>query len=251
MTRPIARRVIILGAQSAIAEAAARLFAAEGSRFILVGRDQGRLNEICGDLTVRGAAACTTAVLDLAAETNPQAHMRAWVEQLGGLSLVLIAFGTLGDQRETEKAGPALDATLTTNFTAPARWAMAAAEVVEAQGAGTVMAIGSVAGDRGRRSNYAYGAAKAGIAAFMQGLAHRLEPTGARAVLIKPGFVDTPMTAGFKKGGPLWAKPHQIAAAIHRAADSGGPIVYAPWIWRWIMLLIRTLPAFVIHRTRL
>ncbi|MBI1250544.1 MAG: SDR family NAD(P)-dependent oxidoreductase [Alphaproteobacteria bacterium] len=247
----MARRVIILGAQSAIAEAAARRFAAEGSRFVLVGRDLARLNEIAADLRVRGAAACEVEALDLVEARDPRGRMRAWVDTLGGISLVLIAFGVLGDQEEAERDLHALDRLLAVNFNAPAVWAATAAEIMMAQGGGTVMAIGSVAGDRGRQSNYAYGAAKAGIGVFMQGLAHRLAPSGARAVLVKPGFVDTPMTAGFAKGGPLWASPDQIGAAIWRAADKGGPIVYAPWFWRFIMLIIRAVPAFVIHRSKL
>ena len=111
-----------------------------------------------------------------------------------------------------------------------------------AAGTWQLVVIGSVAGDRGRQSNYLYGAAKAGLATLVQGLAHRMAlhaPKGARAVLVKPGFVDTPMTAGMKKGGPLWASPAAIAAIVRRAADKGGPIVYAPWFWRYILLIIR------------
>ena len=119
------------------------------------------------------------------------------------------------------------------------------------QGRGALVAVSSVAGDRGRQSNYAYGAAKGGLALFVQGLAHSLAASNARAVALKPGFVDTPMTEGLKKGGPLWAKPEAIAEAVRRAAERGGPIQYAPGFWRWIMLAIRSAPAFVFHRTRL
>jgi NAD(P)-dependent dehydrogenase (short-subunit alcohol dehydrogenase family) len=114
-----------------------------------------------------------------------------------------------------------------------------------------VVAVSSVAGDRGRQSNYAYGAAKGGLALYMQGLAHSLAPVGARAVVVKPGFVDTPMTDGMAKGGPLWARPEAIAKAIRSAASRGGPIQYAPGFWRMIMLAIRAVPAFVFHKTKL
>jgi NAD(P)-dependent dehydrogenase (short-subunit alcohol dehydrogenase family) len=113
-----------------------------------------------------------------------------------------------------------------------------------------LLVIGSVAGDRGRQSNYIYGATKAGLGVLVQGLAHRLSRSGARAVLIKPGFIDTPMTASFKKG-PLWARPGAIAAVIRRSADKGGPIVYAPAFWRLILLVIRTVPAAILHKTKL
>jgi decaprenylphospho-beta-D-erythro-pentofuranosid-2-ulose 2-reductase len=131
---------------------------------------------------------------------------------------------------------------------------MASAARLEAQGRGSLVVIGSVAGDRGRQSNYVYGAAKAGLATLVQGIAHRMAlraPKGARAVVVKPGFVDTPMTAGLKKGGPLWAQPEAIAAVVRKAADKGGPIVYAPWFWRFILLIIRLVPAPIFHKVRL
>jgi NAD(P)-dependent dehydrogenase (short-subunit alcohol dehydrogenase family) len=108
--------------------------------------------------------------------------------------------------------------------------------------------IGSVAGDRGRRSNFIYGAAKGGLARLVEGIAHKLAPTGARAVIVEPGFVDTPMTAHIARKGLLWAKPAQVAAVVVAAADKGGPVVYAPWFWRPIMLIIRLLPTAVFDR---
>ena len=111
--------------------------------------------------------------------------------------------------------------------------------------------IGSVAGDRGRGSNYIYGASKAGLGVLVQGIAHRLARSGARAVLIKPGFVDTPMTAGVARKGPLWASSETVARTIVASADRGGPIVYAPVFWRAIMFVVRNLPSTIFHRTRL
>ena len=108
-----------------------------------------------------------------------------------------------------------------------------------------LLVIGSVAGDRGRRSNFIYGACKGGLARLVEGIAHKLAPLGARAVIVKPGFVDTPMTASFEKKGLLWAKPEAVAEVIAKAAERGGPVVYAPAFWRWIMLVIRHLPTFV------
>jgi NAD(P)-dependent dehydrogenase (short-subunit alcohol dehydrogenase family) len=118
---------------------------------------------------------------------------------------------------------------------------------LERQRAGALIAIGSVAGDRGRRSNFIYGACKGGLARLVEGIAHKLAPLGARAVIVKPGFIDTPMTAAFEKGLP-WAKPEAVAAVIVRASEASGPVVYAPGFWRFIMLVIRHLPVFVFNK---
>jgi NAD(P)-dependent dehydrogenase (short-subunit alcohol dehydrogenase family) len=114
--------------------------------------------------------------------------------------------------------------------------------------------IGSVAGDRGRRSNYVYGAAKGGLGILVQGIAHRLASSGARAVVVKPGFVDTPMTAAITKKGLLWAKPQRIAEIIIQASTPKAPrspVIYAPYFWRWIMYVVRFMPNFIFHRTQL
>jgi decaprenylphospho-beta-D-erythro-pentofuranosid-2-ulose 2-reductase len=243
-------RVIVLGALSAIAGAVCRLYAAEGASLLLAGRDETALREVAVDLTVRGAAKVEIAVLDLA-EAAPEAEFPALVGRLGGVDHVLIAYGVLGDQRRAESDLAYARALLTVNFTSPALWALAAADALARQGSGALIVIGSVAGDRGRQSNFVYGAAKAGLATLVQGLAHRLAGAGARAVVVKPGFVDTPMTAHLPKKGPLWAKPERIAAIIRAAADGGGPIVYAPGFWRLILLAIRLAPARIFHRTKL
>jgi short-subunit dehydrogenase len=244
-------RVVILGALSAIAEATARRFATDGAALVLVARDATRLAELCQDLMTRGATQAIPVALDLAAEADPAARMATWTDQLGGLGCVLIAYGVLTDQPKAEASALETGKAIDLNFTSAAMWAQASAAIFEKQHSGVLLVIGSVAGDRGRQSNYVYGAAKAGLAALTQGIAHRLAKVGARAVLIKPGFVDTPMTAGLKKGGPLWATPAQVAEVIYKASQKGGPVVYAPWFWRFVMLIIRSVPAFVFHRTKL
>jgi NAD(P)-dependent dehydrogenase (short-subunit alcohol dehydrogenase family) len=170
---------------------------------------------------------------------------------LGGVDVALIAYGSLTDQARAETDPAYAQAEWATNFTSAGAWSLAIAQRMAEQKAGTLLVLGSVAGDRGRQSNHVYGAAKAGLGVLVQGLAHRLAPTGARAVLVKPGFIDTPMTEHLPKGGPLWAKPEAIAKVIARAAQSGGPVVYAPWFWRLILLIIRLVPAPIFHRTRL
>lgn len=245
-------RVVILGALSAIAMATARIYAAEGAALMLVARNADRLKSLADDLRARGAKQVEIAAMDLeAGASEATKHMADWKAKLGGLDHVHVIYGYLGEQGKAT-ADPAELARITSsNYSTAVQWCEAAANIMRAQKHGSVIAISSVAGDRGRQSNYAYGAAKGGLALYVQGLAHSLAPTGARAVAVKPGFVDTPMTDGMKKGGALWASPDKIARIIRRAADKGGPIQYAPGLWRMIMLLIRSVPTFVFHKTKL
>ncbi|HWB48543.1 MAG TPA: SDR family NAD(P)-dependent oxidoreductase [Stellaceae bacterium] len=241
-------KVIVLGATSAIAETAARLYAGEGSELLLAARHRERLDAIAADLRLRGAVRVETAVCDLSA-AGAAAAFAAFVARLGGVDHVLLAYGILGDQQAGEQDLERAETTLQVNFTSAARWILAAAEMLQRQGHGSLVVLGSVAGDRGRRANYIYGAAKAGLATLVEGIAHRFGNSGPRAVIVKPGPVITPMTEGFaNRRGLLWATPGTVAAVVRRAAARGGPVVYAPWFWRWIMLVIRLLPASVFNR---
>jgi NAD(P)-dependent dehydrogenase (short-subunit alcohol dehydrogenase family) len=245
-----ANRVIVLGALSAVGEAVCRLYAAEGAALLIAGRDIARLSQVAADLRVRGAVDVQIEAMDLDS-AHPAKDFPALAARLGGVDHVLIAYGVLGEQSRAESDEAHAAQVLGTNFLSPALWCLAVADVLERQGSGALIAIGSVAGDRGRRSNYVYGSAKAGLGVLVQGLAHRLAASGARAVIIKPGFIDTPMTAHLKKGGPLWSTADTVAQIIRRAADTGGPVVYAPWFWRFIMLIIRLVPASLFHKTKL
>jgi decaprenylphospho-beta-D-erythro-pentofuranosid-2-ulose 2-reductase len=244
--------IIVLGALSAIAEQAARLWAERGARLLLAGRDSERLEAVASDLRLRGAEVETYAV-DLT-ESGVWRALPEMADRLGRLDVVLLAYGTLGDQKKAETELDEAQRILATNFLSAAGWCLAAANILEKQRHGTLIVIGSVAGDRGRASNYVYGASKGGLAVIVQGIAHRLAKAGARAVLVKPGFVDTPMTAHIARKGFLWAKPAAIGKTIASIADSGSrnrTAVYAPGFWRWIMLVIRTVPNFIFHRTNL
>lgn len=241
-------RVIILGGTSAIAEATARLYAAERADILLVGRDADKLAAIAADLAVRGASRAETAIADLAAPGDAVAALADYVSRLGGVDHILIAYGILGEQAVAARDPAAADRILTINFNSAAAWCLAAANLIEAQGRGSLVVLGSVAGDRGRRQNFIYGAAKAGLAALVEGIAHRFAATGPRAVLVKPGPTITPMTEGMVRKGLLWAKPEDVAKVVRRAADKGGPVVYAPGFWRLIMLIIRFLPAPIFNR---
>jgi decaprenylphospho-beta-D-erythro-pentofuranosid-2-ulose 2-reductase len=244
------QRIVILGATSAIAEAAARLWAANGARFILAGRNEARLNEIAADLKVRGAVETIDWPLDFVT-ADAGAELGKMVDRLGGLDILLLAYGVLGAQDDLEHNPAAAAKLIATNFSSAAAWSLATTAVLEKQRGGTLLVIGSVAGDRGRRSNFIYGATKGGLAHLVEGIAHKLAPLGARAVIIKPGFVETPMTVGIANKGPLWATPETIAPVIIRAGEKGGPIVYAPAFWRGIMLVVRNLPATIFDRINL
>jgi decaprenylphospho-beta-D-erythro-pentofuranosid-2-ulose 2-reductase len=246
------RNVVILGALSAIAVATARLYAAQGSSIVLVARNLERLKITADDLKARGAKQVEIEAIDLSESAGGAAsYLAGWKQKLGEIDHVLLFYGYLGSQEQASADIGELQKILAVNFTSAALWSEATANVLRAQKHGSLVAISSVAGDRGRQSNYAYGSAKGGLALYVQGLAHSLAPTGARAVAMKLGFVDTPMTADLKKGGPLWAKPEGIAPSVLRAAEKGGPIQYAPTIWKLIMLVIRSVPSFVFHKTKL
>jgi decaprenylphospho-beta-D-erythro-pentofuranosid-2-ulose 2-reductase len=243
-------RILILGGASGIAIAAARLYAAEGAALLLAGRHPSRLESVAQDLRARGASAVVTFPIDLAAEPDPARRLAEMAAALGGVDHILVAYGVLGDQAEGERDAAAAAQSLAVNFTSAAGWTLAAANLIEAQGRGSLVVLGSVAGDRGRRANYIYGAAKAGIAALVEGVAHRFGRSDAplRAVIVKLGPTRTPMTNGMRRDGPLWAEPAEVATLVRRAAERGGPVQYAPRRWRWIMLVIRSLPSRIFNK---
>jgi decaprenylphospho-beta-D-erythro-pentofuranosid-2-ulose 2-reductase len=243
------RRVIVLGATSAIAEATARLYAEEGAELLLVARHADRLAAIAADLRARGAVKAEIAIQDLAVTADAAGIFSAYINTLGGVDHVLIAYGILGDQQAAERDPTIADAGLQVNFTSAVVWALTAANVLQQQRSGSLVVIGSVAGDRGRRGNFVYGAAKSGLATLVEGIAHRFANSGPRAVIVKPGLTITPMTEGYaNRKGPLWATAERVAATVRRSANRGGPVVYAPWFWRYIMLVIRVLPATIFNR---
>jgi len=237
----------VIGATSAIAEAVERLFATKGARLYLVARNAQRLGAIESDLKVRGAALVAGETLDLTDHAAHAGMIDRAVQVLGGLDAVLIAHGTLPDQRKCQSSLPETMAAIEVNALSVISLLTILANVLEKQGHGVMAVISSVAGDRGRKSNYVYGSAKAMVSAFLSGLRQRLSKTGVRVVTIKPGFVDTPMTRDFKKGA-LWAKPEDIAPTIARAMEKANGTLYVSWIWRYIMLVIRHIPEFIFRR---
>lgn len=244
------QRVLVIGATSAIAEATSRIYAARGARLYLLGRNADRLQDIAKDLRIRGAAVVEHAVLDVNATSAHEAVLDAAWQSFGGIDVVLVAHGTLPDQRQCEASVPVALAEFATNATSSIALLTLIANRMQDAGKGTIAVISSVAGDRGRASNYLYGAAKAAVSAFLSGLRQRLGKHGVNVLTIKPGFVDTPMTRDFKKG-PLWAKPESVAQGIVSAVDRRRAVVYLPWFWRGIMMVIRSIPEAVFKRIQL
>jgi decaprenylphospho-beta-D-erythro-pentofuranosid-2-ulose 2-reductase len=244
------QKVLIIGAASAIAEATARVYASRGAKLFLVARNVQKLQDIAADLKVRGASDVAIATLDVN-DTAQHASVldEAWIF-LQSPDVVLLAHGTLPSQPACEASVETALVEFATNATSIIALLTPIANRMETQHQGTIAVISSVAGDRGRASNYLYGSAKAAVSAFLSGLRQRLDKKGVNVLTIKPGFVDTPMTRDFKKGA-LWAKPEGVARGIVRAVDRRRAVVYLPWFWSIIMLIIKHVPEFVFKRIKL
>ena len=242
-------KIAVFGATSAIAQSLSRIFAKRGDSIFLVARNPERLEMIRTDLEIRGGLA-RGAIADLRDVSRHAELMARADSELGGLDAVVIAHGVLPDQAKCDQSAEAtLDAIQVNGVSAVSLMSLAAARFAEA-GGGRIVVISSVAGERGRKSNHAYGAAKALVSVFAQGLRNRLHSRGVQVLTVKPGFVDTPMTAAFPKGA-LWAKPEDIARGIADAMDKGRDEVYLPGFWRLIMAVIRAIPEFIFKRLSL
>ena len=253
MTKKVApgtiKRVLMVGGTSAIGQQVARCLAACQIHCYLTGRDLGQLSAIADDLRVRGAVSVDFEPLDVGNATALDGLVNRAEKKLGGLDTLVFAVGLLPDAQQTTQDPEPLREVMAVNAVSAMVVLDQAAALFTQQGQGRLVAIGSVAGDRGRATNYAYGAAKGALEIFLSGLRQRLHKHGVQVLLVKPGFVDTPMTAAFKKG-PLWASLERVARDIVRAMEKGKSVIYTPWWWRWIMLVIRLIPEAVFVRLR-
>lgn len=243
--------VVIVGATSAIAAATSRVYAAAGAQLFLVARDPERLDVVAADLRVRGATRVDTLAADLLACDHHPALVAAAVDACGTVDMVLIAHGVLPEQAVVERDAAAAVASLRVNLLSVIALATEFSAPLEAQGNGTLAVISSVAGDRGRQSNYVYGAAKSGVDTYMQGLRNRLYGAGVNVLTVKPGLVATPMTQHLRTTGPLWARPDDIAAGIVKAVERRRSVVYLPRYWALIMWVVRILPEPLFKRLKL
>lgn len=238
--RLMPKKILVLGATSAIAQAWMRLLAPEGANFFLVARNAVHLDSVAKDLATRGASVFVE-IADLDQTAEHVGLLERAIATLGGLDCALIAHGALGDQAAGERDFAVAAASLQTNFLSAVSLGTWLANYFAAQYRGSLVVLSSVAGDRGRKSNYIYGSAKAGLNAFLDGLRNRVDRDGVQVLTVRPGFVSTPMTAHLPQG-PLFASPDAVARDILRAIERRRDVVYTPWFWRWIMALVRAIP---------
>lgn len=243
------KRIVIIGATSAIAEHCARLWVNnEAVDLTLVGRDLDKTERVAADLLIRNPK---SVIRVLKANFIDPLAIRQLVDGIvaeGAVHTVLLAHGSLPDQGFCQQDLTACHDALTVNGISPMLFAEAFVGHMQKANQGTLAIIGSVAGDRGRKSNYVYGAAKGLVTRYAQGLQHRLAATGVKVVLIKPGPTDTPMTAHLKRQGSRLASVENVAQLIVKGINQGTPVVYAPAKWAVIMMIIRHIPRFVFDR---
>lgn len=244
------KKILIIGANSAIAEHYARLEAAHGSKLALTGRSGSKLAALCQDLTVRGSVGVHPIVMDANSFDDHSRMFEVAHMFLGNVDVILIAHGVLPDQDACLAESHLLQTVFETNATSTILLMSLGAAMLRKQGHGTIAVISSVAGDRGRGSNFVYGSAKSAVSSFASGLGQLLAREGINVVTIKPGFVETPMTEAFRKG-PLWSKPDYVAKKIQRAIDIQRNVAYVPWFWWPIMRVITHIPESIFRRIRL
>lgn len=246
--------ILIIGATSAIAQAVVKEYLNISERqehhFMLMGRDEERLSQIKQDVDARQAKHVSIIVQDLAKVEQLEACIEnIWAQQ--EVDIALVAHGTLPEQQDIQSSVAKTFAAFSVNALSYFAVMTALGNLMEKRGSGVIAVIGSVAGDRGRQSNYIYGSAKGAVALFAQGLRNRLFASGVHILTIKPGFVDTPMTAGIDKSGPLWATPEQVATTIVKAIQKKKNVVYVPGFWLLIMMVIKNIPEFIFKRLKL
>jgi decaprenylphospho-beta-D-erythro-pentofuranosid-2-ulose 2-reductase len=242
------QRIVIVGATSAIAERCARRWAEQGAtHFYLLARNQEKLSAIAADLKVRQPQAeIVTAVGEFADPAAIQSQVAEIMTQAA--DIVLIAHGNLPDQQQCQASLSETAEAIQVNGISPVLIAEAFATLMSQANRGTLAVIGSVAGDRGRKSNYVYGAAKGLVTRYVQGLQHRTAGSGFKVVLVKPGPTDTPMTAHLKQNGAALASVEDVADDIVKGIAKGKPVIYTPSKWALIMMIIRHLPRFIFNR---
>lgn len=243
-------KILVLGATSGIAEATCRIWAAEGASLFLVARNAEKLAAVAADLKTRGASYVDTAVADLDDTDKHPALLAHAINSLTGMDIAYLAHGILGDQAHAEQDFNAAAQIIHTNFMAPVSLVTWLANFCVQRRSGTIAVLSSVAGDRGRKSNYVYGSSKAGLSAFLDGLRNRVDREGVRIVTIKPGPVRTAMTAGMPKS-EKFADVDSVAEAIVKAVAKGKDTVYVPFQWRPIMFVVRHIPERVFKKLNL
>ena len=239
------KNVLILGATSDMAQAIAKKYAAEGWSLALAALEPELLNPIAADLRVRSEVKIQTLEFDA---TNFSSHQKFYESLEIKPEVVFCVFGYMGDQLEARTNLEEIRRTISINFVGAASILAVVAEDFEKRRQGAIVGISSVAGDRGRQSNYIYGSAKAGFTAYLSGLRNRLAKSGVHVMTVKPGFCRTKMTENLELPGALTASPEQVADAIFQGLKKKRNTLYVLWMWRWIMLIIRHIPEVIFKK---
>jgi decaprenylphospho-beta-D-erythro-pentofuranosid-2-ulose 2-reductase len=241
-------RAVILGGTKGMGRELARCLAERGDRVFLLGRDLSDLEKAAMDLEIRGAdGGVATATCDLHSPEGFAPALDQASTALEGFDTVIVTAGVMGSQERLEDDPEVCADLLTVNFSNTILFCEEARRRLMAHGGGNLVVFSSVAGDRGRKPVILYGATKAGLSYYMEGLDHKFHDQGLRPLLVKPGFVKTGMTAGLAPP-PFAGEPRPVAERVLRAIDRGDPVVYAPAMWRWVMLVIRLLPRTIMRR---
>lgn len=242
-------RILIIGATSGMAKALAYQYAQQHKDLILAGRDVEDLQRISTDLHVRFGVDVNVELFEALDYASHESFFEK-CSQDGNLEGLILAYGYLSEQKEAQERFSEAQKVIEVNFTSCVSILEMAARYFEQQKKGFICVISSVAGDRGRQSNYMYGAAKGGLSVYLQGLRNRLYPSNVQVITVKPGFVDTKMTFGIQ-GMFLVAKPEDVAKRVTAAIKKGKDTVYTPFFWEWIMLIIKLVPEKIFKRMKL
>ena len=249
-----AKTLAVLGASSGLAHAYLRLMTEQGrfDQYVLLGRSADKLGLVRDDIEARSGKPVRVIQSELAEPAQIVSTMSKILETVDHIDECVICYGTLGEQGLLQNDQAALQQMLNTNFVSIIMWMEAVAKFFETQNFGQLIVVGSVAGDRGRQSNYLYGATKGALERACEGMAHRFAKAKHITItLVKPGFMITPMTDGMKRTGPLWSSAEKVAKIMRKAADKKRVRVYAPWYWRYILMIVRALPIPIFHKTKM
>lgn len=239
-----------MGATSRVARFLAYRFAGEGAELYLAGRDRDELGRLAVDIDIRFATPVHVGLFDLTQFDDHASFLSRVLDILGDLDGVVLLAGYLGDQEKAEASPDLARYVINVNYTGPACLLTLVADYFAGRGSGFIVGVSSVAGDRGRQSNYVYGSAKGGLALFLQGLRNRLYFSGVRVITIKPGFLDTGMTFG-QKTLPFLLSPEKAARRIHQSIRAKRDVVYLPFVWLPLMLVIRAIPERIFKKLKL
>jgi len=241
------KNIIIIGATSAISQAVAKQLLSEDVCFHLVARDKDKLDIVENDLRARGCGNAICYKLDFNDFVAHKNLVETISKSVDNIDTLFICFGIMHTQIDCEENVAKAIEQVNSNYTSTVSLLVLFSQVMSNQVSGTIAVVSSVAGDRGRKSNYIYGSAKAGLTTFLEGLRYKLYAQGINVLTIKPGFVDSPMTAGIEKGA-LWATTEQVATHIIKGIEKKKSIIYVPPFWFYIMFIIKMIPAFIFRK---